>query len=117
MAVLRLASPASSLRNSSRWRGLMSPRSGTVRRFPATSALLALPLRGMKLVVLSACESGVVQVRISNEIYGFSWVLLAGGAENAVTSRWRVDGASNGKWMQSFYSAIASGFTRATNAS
>jgi CHAT domain-containing protein len=79
---------------------------------PAT-ALLALPLRGMKLVVLSACESGVVQVRISNEIYGFPWALLAGGAENAVTSRWRVDGASNGKWMQSFYSAIASGWSPA----
>jgi CHAT domain-containing protein len=75
---------------------------------PAT-ALLALPLSGVKLVVLSACESGVVAVRISNEIYGFPWALLAGGAENVVTSRWRVDGTSNGKWMQSFYAAIAQG--------
>ena len=52
-------------------------------------------------------------VQISNEIYGFPWALLAGGAENVVTSRWRVDGASNGKWMHTFYAAIASGSTPA----
>jgi CHAT domain-containing protein len=68
-----------------------------------------LPLQGMKLVVLSACESGRVEVRISNEIYGFPWVFLAGGVDNVVTSRWVVDGASNGKWMRSFYGSLASG--------
>ena len=36
-------------------------------------------------------------------------ILLAGGAENVVTSRWRVDGASNGRWMRTFYASIASG--------
>ena len=58
---------------------------------------------------MSACESGTLKVRISNEIYGFPWALLAGGAKNVVTSRWRVDGASNGRWMQSFYASIANG--------
>jgi CHAT domain-containing protein len=90
---------------------LLSSLTETSRRSPPlpAAALLSLPLRGMKLVVLSACESGTLQVRISNEIYGFPWALLAGGAENVVTSRWRVDGASNGRWMRTFYASIASG--------
>jgi CHAT domain-containing protein len=90
---------------------LLSTLTETSRRSPPLPAttLVSLPLKGMKLVVLSACESGTLQVRISNEIYGFPWALLAGGAENVVTSRWRVDGASNGRWMQYFYTSIASG--------
>ena len=90
---------------------LLSTLTETSHRSPALSAaaLLALPLNGIKLVVLSACESGTLKVRISNDIYGFPWALLAGGAKNVVTSRWRVDGASNGRWMQSFYASIANG--------
>jgi CHAT domain-containing protein len=71
--------------------------------------LLAVPLAGRPLVVLSACESGRTDVRISNEIYGFPWALLAGGVEAAIVSRWRVDGTSNSNWMRDFYSAMASG--------
>jgi hypothetical protein len=71
--------------------------------------LLALPLAGRPLVVLSACESGRTNTRISNEIFGFPWALLAGGAESAVVSRWQVNGSSNSDWMHDFYSALASG--------
>jgi CHAT domain-containing protein len=71
--------------------------------------LLAVPLAGRPLVVLSACESGRTDVRTSNEIYGFPWALLAGGAEAAVVSRWRVDGGSNSDWMRDFYGAMAAG--------
>jgi CHAT domain-containing protein len=71
--------------------------------------MLAIPLAGRPLVVLSACESGRTGTRLSNEIYGFPWALLAGGAEAAVVSRWLVDGSSNSDWMRSFYAAMASG--------
>ena len=71
--------------------------------------LLAIPLAGRPLVVLSACESGRTNARISNEIYGFPWALLAGGAEAAVLSRWQVDGSSNSDWMRGFYGAMAAG--------
>jgi CHAT domain-containing protein len=71
--------------------------------------LIAVPLAGRSLVVLSACESGRTDVRISNEIYGFPWALLAGGVEAAVVSRWRVDGTSNSNWMRDFYGAMAAG--------
>jgi len=71
--------------------------------------LLALPLNGLSLAVLSACEGGQVSARLSGEIYGFSWALLAGGTAAAVLSRWDVNGDSNGKWMSIFYRELSRG--------
>jgi CHAT domain-containing protein len=71
--------------------------------------LMALPLNGLRLAVLSACKGGQVGARISGEIYGFPWVLMAGGAEATVLSRWDVNGESNGKWMGVFYREVAAG--------
>jgi CHAT domain-containing protein len=71
--------------------------------------LLALPLRGLRLAVLSACQGGQVGARISGEIFGFPWALLVGGAESTVLSRWDVNGDSNGKWMGVFYRQVANG--------
>jgi CHAT domain-containing protein len=78
--------------------------------------LLALP-PGIHLAVLSACDGGRVASRISGEIYGFSWALLASGVESAVLSRWRVDGDSNGLWMKLFYRELAKGVSPAVAAS
>ena len=71
--------------------------------------LLALPLRGLSLAVLSACQGGQVGTRISGEIYGFPWALLAGGTKATVLSRWDVNGGSNGQWMGVFYRELAGG--------
>jgi CHAT domain-containing protein len=71
--------------------------------------LLALPLRGLPLAVLSACQGGRVGARISGEIYGFPWALLAGGTSATVLSRWDVNGDSNGRWMGVFYRELAGG--------
>jgi CHAT domain-containing protein len=71
--------------------------------------LIGWPVRGLPLAVLSACEGGRVGLRISNEIFGFPWALLAGGAEATVLSRWLVDGTSNGQWMRAFYGEAAKG--------
>lgn len=73
------------------------------------SELVAVPLRGIRLAVLSACEGARVGLRISNEIFGFPWALIAGGVENVVLSRWLVTGASNAAWMRHFYGAVATG--------
>ncbi len=75
--------------------------------------LLALPLRGLPLAVLSACQGGQVGDRISGEIYGFSWALLAGGTAATVLSRWDVNGDSNGRWMGVFYREAAGGASAA----
>lgn len=75
--------------------------------------LVALPLQGVQLAVLSACKGGRVGVRISGELYGFPWALLAGGVASTVLSRWDVNGASNGRWMAVFYRELGRGVSTA----
>jgi CHAT domain-containing protein len=75
--------------------------------------MIGLPLRGLHLAVLSGCETGQVGLRVSNEIYGFPWALMAGGVDSAVVSRWLVDATSNEAWMREFYHAAASGLSPA----
>ncbi len=90
---------------------LLSSLAPTRRADPPIEAaeLTALPLRGLRFAVFSACKGGQVGGRISGEIFGFPWALMAGGAEATVLSRWDVNGDSNGKWMGVFYREVASG--------
>ena len=78
--------------------------------------LPALPLKDVRLAVLSACQGGRTGERISGELYGFPWALLAGGVASTVLSRWNVNAASNGQWMAIFYREIARGASTATAA-
>jgi hypothetical protein len=82
----------------------------------SAAEMLALPLRGLPLAVLSACKGGRVGPRISGEIYGFPWALLAGGAAATVLSRWDVNGDSNGRWMAVFYRELSGGNSAAVAA-
>jgi CHAT domain-containing protein len=75
----------------------------------SAAMLMALPLSGLRLAVLSACKGGQVSARISGEIFGFPWALLAGGAESTVLSRWDVNGESNGKWIGVLYREVEGG--------
>ena len=70
---------------------------------------LGVPLDRTRLVVLSACESGVESRRISNELFGFPWALTIAGADMIVVSRWRADSTSNAEWMKRFYAALGAG--------
>jgi len=71
--------------------------------------LLATPWRSTQLVVFSSCDSGEWVSSTSNEIHGLPWVLLVGGARNAIVSRWPISSASNADWMQWFYTELAKG--------
>jgi len=71
--------------------------------FVTAAELLAADWRGTQLAVFSSCEGAVVKTRISNEQFGISWALLAGGVDHVVLSRWRVNAASNAVWMEAFY--------------
>ncbi|MBV8457518.1 MAG: CHAT domain-containing protein [Acetobacteraceae bacterium] len=89
---------------------LLSELSNESRTRSITAAgFVALPLGRVPVAVLSGCETGQVGVRLSNEIYGFPWALLAGGVDSAVVSRWQVLGTSNEAWMRLFYSAVMGG--------
>ncbi|MBW7885092.1 MAG: CHAT domain-containing protein, partial [Caldilineaceae bacterium] len=64
-----------------------------------------LPLRA-RLVVLSACESGAVQVQGSEEAIGLVRGFLGAGAESLVVSLWNVHDASAANLMERFYARL-----------
>ncbi len=68
--------------------------------------LLAVDWKQTRLAVFSSCEGAQVRTRISNEIFGFPWALLAGGVDQVVLSRWRVQSAENADWMAAFYAQL-----------
>lgn len=70
--------------------------------------LLAVDWRDTRLAVFSACEGAMMNIRISNEVYGLSWAPLIGGVDHVLLSRWRVQSDSNADWMAIFYDRLAS---------
>ncbi len=65
-------------------------------------SIYRLPLRA-RLVVLSACESGAVQVQGGDEAIGLVRGFLGAGAQSLVVSLWNVHDASAAAFMTDFY--------------
>lgn len=68
-------------------------------------AIYRLPLQA-RLVVLSACESGAVQVQGADEAIGLVRGFLAAGAQALVVSLWNVHDASAAQIMTDFYAGL-----------
>ncbi|KPA19290.1 conserved hypothetical protein, secreted [Candidatus Magnetomorum sp. HK-1] len=71
--------------------------------------LLAVNWRDTRLAVFSSCEGARLKTRISNELFGIPWTLLAGGVDHVVLSRWRGEPQHTAEWMEIFYSNLATG--------
>jgi len=65
--------------------------------------MFGLHLPKNSFVVLSACETGRVEVTHANEVLGMIRGLLYAGASSLVLSAWQVDAASTRLWMETFY--------------
>jgi len=68
-----------------------------------------LNLRGTELVVLSACSSGLGEVRTGEGIYGLQRALTVAGARSTLLSLWKVDDAATAVFMQRFYLRLKAG--------
>lgn len=67
--------------------------------------MLDLRLRS-KLVVLSACETGISENRSGDELIGFARALLYAGTPSVILSLWNAYDESTSKLMISFYDKI-----------
>ena len=68
--------------------------------------VLALPLSGTDLVVLSACESGLGQLDAGEGLLGLARSFMLGGARSAVWSLWRVDDSLSLALVKEFYARL-----------
>ncbi len=72
----------------------------------------SLDLQGTKLVVLSACETGVGDVMQGEGIYGLRRALFVAGAESLVASLWQVADEETQSLMVAYYGRLLKGETR-----
>jgi CHAT domain-containing protein/Tfp pilus assembly protein PilF len=68
-----------------------------------------LYLWGTKLVVLSACDTGVGQIKNGDGVYGLRRALVLAGSESQVMSLWPVSDLATRALMVDFYQALQRG--------
>ncbi len=65
-----------------------------------------LDLRGVDLVVLSACETGRGELAAGEGVLGLSRALFIAGAREFMLSLWKVPDAETSGWMDAFYAGM-----------
>lgn len=78
--------------------------------------LTGLDLAGTKLVVLSACETGLGQLQDGEGVYGLRRALAIAGAESQVTSLWNVNDEATGELIRTYFRGPKDGPVRGASA-
>lgn len=68
-----------------------------------------LDLWGTKLVVLSACDTGVGEVKNGDGVYGLRRALVLAGSESQVMSLWPVSDTATRDLMIDYYTGLQAG--------
>ncbi len=74
----------------------------------------SLNLSGTKLVVLSACETGLGDVANGEGVYGLRRALAIAGTESQLISLWKVDDVGTSDLMVSYYQRLMNDVGRST---
>ena len=74
--------------------------------------ILGLKLKGTDLVVLSACETGVGDVKNGEGVFGLKRAFILSGAKTLVMSLWSVPSAETTELMKDFYTLMSEGKTK-----
>lgn len=109
--------PTPSLENPLLRSGLAFAGANQLRSGPDDGILTALEASGLdlwgtRLVVLSACETGVGKVTNGDGVYGLRRALVIAGAESLVMTLWQVDDAATKELMAGYYRNLAAGRSR-----
>jgi CHAT domain-containing protein len=89
--------------------GVNARRSGTDDGILTAFEAAALDLWGTRLVVLSACDTGVGEVKNGAGVYGLRRALALAGAETQVMSLWPVSDQGTRDLMIKYYKALQDG--------
>lgn len=68
-----------------------------------------LDLRGTQLVVLSACETGLGDVKVGDGVYGLRRALVIAGSQSQVLSLWSVGDEATSTLMVKYYQNLKAG--------
>ncbi|MBS0353065.1 MAG: CHAT domain-containing protein [Proteobacteria bacterium] len=71
--------------------------------------MLNMDLRGLDLVTLAACQTGVSGARPGGEPVGFIRALLGAGARSVVVTEWEVDDRATASLLAQTYSKLSEG--------
>lgn len=79
------------------------PEADGMRLLTVAMAMTELRLRACRLVVISACESGVPRIHGGGELTGLPNAFLLAGAKSVIASLWKVDDRATYLLMRYFY--------------
>jgi tetratricopeptide (TPR) repeat protein len=90
-------------------RSLISGNTGKNDGIVTAEKILGLKVHGTKMVVLSACDTGLGEVKSGEGVFGLRRAFTQAGAKSLVMSLWKVPDRETKELMVQFYRNIKSG--------